>query len=65
MSSCTASDDALLKWILAKRKMIIQKYGTPGGNAISLAALLSDVSHDDPRRPTALDMLTVEECTDV
>jgi hypothetical protein len=29
MSSCTTSDDALLKWTLAKRKMIVQKYGTP------------------------------------
>jgi hypothetical protein len=25
MSSCTASDDALLKWTLAKRKMIVKK----------------------------------------
>jgi hypothetical protein len=30
MSSCTASYDALLKWTLAKRKMTILKYGTPG-----------------------------------
>jgi hypothetical protein len=31
MSSCTASDDALLKWTLAKRKIIVHKYGTPCG----------------------------------
>jgi hypothetical protein len=29
MSSCTPADDALLKWTLAKREMIVQKYGTP------------------------------------
>jgi hypothetical protein len=52
MSSCTTSDDALLKWILAKRNMIIQKYGTPCGSASAHAALLSDVSTDD-----------LEECT--
>jgi hypothetical protein len=31
LSSCTAPDDALLWWTLAKRKMIIQKYGAHGG----------------------------------
>jgi hypothetical protein len=45
--SCTASDDALLKWTIAKRKMIIQKYGTLGGTALAHAALLSDVYTDD------------------
>jgi hypothetical protein len=30
--SCTTSDDALLKCTLAKRKMSVQKYGTPGGS---------------------------------
>jgi hypothetical protein len=28
MSLCTASNDALLKWTMAKRKLITQKYGT-------------------------------------
>jgi hypothetical protein len=28
VSSCKASDEALLKWTLAKRKLITQKYGT-------------------------------------
>jgi hypothetical protein len=27
MSSCTAPDDALMRWTIAKRKMIIEKYG--------------------------------------
>jgi hypothetical protein len=45
--SCTALDDALLRWSLAKRKMIIQKYGTHGGTASAHAALLSDVTADD------------------
>jgi hypothetical protein len=56
-SSCTASDDALPKWTLAKRKMIIQKYGTPGG-AHSHAALLSDVTADDTDG-----LSTLEDCT--
>jgi hypothetical protein len=30
LSSCTALDDALPRWTIAKRKMIIQKYGAPG-----------------------------------
>jgi hypothetical protein len=29
LSSCTTSDDALPKWTLAKRKIIIKKYGNP------------------------------------
>jgi hypothetical protein len=49
-------DDAILKWTLAKRKMIILKYGTHGGNTIAHAALLSDVSHDDRYGHATLDM---------
>jgi hypothetical protein len=59
MSSCTATDDALLKWTLAKRKMIVQKYGTLCGSASAHAALLSDVPTDD------VDVTpTLEDCTD-
>jgi hypothetical protein len=47
MPSYTGPDDALLKWTLAKRKMIVQKYGTPGGSASTHATLLSDVPIDD------------------
>jgi hypothetical protein len=44
LSSGAASDEALLKWTLAKRKMIVQKYGTGGGGSASAhATLLSDV----------------------
>jgi hypothetical protein len=46
MSSCTARD-ALLKWTLAKRKMIVHKYGTPGGSAYAHATLLTDVLADE------------------
>jgi hypothetical protein len=59
MSSCTTSDDALLKWTLAKRKMIIQKCGTPNGFALAHVALISDVPTDDPDV-----MPTLEECKD-
>jgi hypothetical protein len=59
MSSYNAPDDALLKRTLAKRKMIVQKYGTLGGSASAHAALQSDVltneSHSLP---------TLEDCTD-
>jgi hypothetical protein len=59
MSSCTSSDDALLKWILPKRKMIIQKYGTHCGSPYAHAAMMSDVSTDD------VDVTpTLEECAD-
>jgi hypothetical protein len=59
LSSCTASDDALLKWTLAKRKMIVKKYGTPAGCASAHTAIMRDVPTDD------LDtMPTLEECTD-
>jgi hypothetical protein len=47
LSSCTALDDTLLKWTLAKRKMIVQKYGTPSGFVSAHAALLNDVPADD------------------
>jgi hypothetical protein len=47
MSSCTTSDDSFLKWTLAKRIMIILKYGTLGGHTLAHAALLSDVPTDD------------------
>jgi hypothetical protein len=47
ISSCTALNDALLKWTFAKRKMIVQKYGTHGGSPYAHAALLSDVPADD------------------
>jgi hypothetical protein len=48
-----------MKWTLAKRKMIIQKYGTHGASAFAHAAMLSDVSTDD------LDVMpSPEECTD-
>jgi hypothetical protein len=59
LSSCTSSDDALLKWTLVKRKMIIHKIGTPGGTARAHAALLSDVPSDDTEV-----MRTMYECTD-
>jgi hypothetical protein len=59
LSSCTAPDDALLRWTLAKRKMIIEKYGAPGDFPSAHSALLSDVPADD------WDSLpTLEECTD-
>jgi hypothetical protein len=59
MSSCTASDDALMKWTLSKCKMIIQKYGTPGGPAFAQGAQPGDVSPDDHGV-----MPTLEDCTD-
>jgi hypothetical protein len=53
LSLCKASDDALLKWTLAWRKMIIHKYGTPGGIGLADAALMSDVpTHDVGVMPT-------------
>jgi hypothetical protein len=58
-SSCTAPDDALMRWTRAKRKLIIQKYGTPGGSASAHAALLNDVTADDTDG-----LLTLEDCTD-
>jgi hypothetical protein len=58
LSSYTISDEALLKWTLAKRKMIVQKYCTPGGSASAHAALLSDVPTDEAKV-----LPTLEECT--
>jgi hypothetical protein len=46
LSFCTISDDALLKWIPAKRLMIVRKYGAPSGPS-SHNALLTDVHHSD------------------
>jgi hypothetical protein len=59
MSSCTTSDDALMKWTLAKRKMIIHQYDTPRGTAHTHVALLSDVCTDENDV-----MPTPEECSD-
>jgi hypothetical protein len=50
LSSYTASNDALPKWTLAKRKLIIRKRGTPCNIASTHAALISDISHADPVR---------------
>jgi hypothetical protein len=58
-------DDALLKWTLAKRKMIVQKYGNPGGSALAHTTLLSGVLHDDPHVLASVIIPTLEECTDV
>jgi hypothetical protein len=46
MSSRTATDDALIKWTLPKRKMIVHKYGAPSEHA-SHNALLSDMYQSD------------------
>jgi hypothetical protein len=46
MSSCTAIDDALIKWTLAKRKMTVHKYGAPSEKAFH-NALLSDMHQSD------------------
>jgi hypothetical protein len=59
LSSCTSPDDALLRWTLAKRKMIIHKYGAPSGSAFGHAALLSEVTADDPAG-----LPTLEDYTD-
>jgi hypothetical protein len=58
LSSSTAPDDALMRWTLAKRKMIIKKYGTHGGSASAHAAMLSDVTADDTDS-----LPTLEDCT--
>jgi hypothetical protein len=62
--SCTASDDALLKWTRAKRNLIVQKYGTPNGIAIRVRGLLSDISRAYPSPHPALDVSALQECTD-
>jgi hypothetical protein len=59
MSSCTAPDDTLPRWTLAKWKMIVHKHGTPGGSASTHAALLSDVPIDESDG-----LPTLEDCTD-
>jgi hypothetical protein len=59
LSSCSAPGDPLLRWTIAKRKMVIQKYGAPGGSHYAHAALLSDVPADDSDS-----LPTLEECTD-
>jgi hypothetical protein len=64
LSSCTASHDALMKWTLAKPKLIVHKYGH-NNIAPARAALLSDLSHADTFPHAPLDVPTVEECTDV
>jgi hypothetical protein len=58
MSSCTSLDDAHLKWTLAKRNMLVQKYGTRGGSASAYDALLSDVPAN-----YADSLPTLEDCT--
>jgi hypothetical protein len=66
MSSCTAPNDALLKWTLAKRKIIVQKYGTLGGSAFAHAALLSDVpEYDADSLPTLEDYTNEYDDTEV
>jgi hypothetical protein len=60
LSSCMAYDNAVLEWTLAKRKLIIQRYGTPAiGSASAHVTMLSDVPADDPDS-----LPTFEECTD-
>jgi hypothetical protein len=63
MSSCKASYDALLRWTLAKRKMIVQKYGTPSGQA-SHNALLSDPHQSDTDGDAPVAGPSEMECTD-
>jgi hypothetical protein len=58
--SSTTSDDALLKWTLAKWKIIVQKYGTTCGFASAHVALLSDVPTDDLGVLPTLDDYTYE-----
>jgi hypothetical protein len=47
LSSFTVYDAALMKLSIAKRKIIIQKYGSHGSIEASHTTLLSDVSQDD------------------
>jgi hypothetical protein len=60
LSPCRASDDALLKWTLAKRKMTVKKYGTHAGSASAHVALQSDVLTDDPKTMPTLEKFTKE-----
>jgi hypothetical protein len=64
MSACTAPDDAILKWNLAKRKMLVHKYGAPGGTTSAHAALLSDIPADDAPADDADSLPTLEDCAD-
>jgi hypothetical protein len=64
MSACTAPDDAILKWNLAKRKMLVQKYNAPGGTTSTHATLLSDVPADDAPADDADSLPTLEDCAD-
>jgi hypothetical protein len=64
MSACTAPDDAIFKWNLAKRKMTVQKYGAPGGTTSAHAALLSDVLADDAPADDADSLPTLDGCAD-
>jgi hypothetical protein len=59
MSSYTAPYDPLLKWTLAKRKMIVQKYGTHGDSTSPHAALMIDVPLVESDS-----LPTLEDCTD-
>jgi hypothetical protein len=62
MSACTAPDDAILKWNLAKRKMTVHKYGVPSGPTSAHVALLSDVPADDALADDADSLPTLEDC---
>jgi hypothetical protein len=64
MSACTAPDDAILKWNLAKRKMTVQKCGAPGGTTSTYVALLSDVPADDAPADDTDSLPTLEDCAD-
>jgi hypothetical protein len=64
MSACTAPDDAILKWKLAKRKMLVQMYGAPRGTTSARVALLSDVPADDAPADDADSLPTLEDCAD-
>jgi hypothetical protein len=61
MSACTAPDDAILKWNLAKRKLTVQKYGAPEGTTCAHTALLSDVSADDAPSDDADSLPTLDD----
>jgi hypothetical protein len=63
MSSCTSSSDAMLKWTLAKRKIIVLQYGAPTGQA-SHNALLSDMHQSDTNGDAPGAGPSEMECTD-
>jgi hypothetical protein len=64
-----SSDDALMKKSAAKRKLIIQKYGTLGIAPPPHTAHLSDIpqdnSHDTPDAPTLEDCIDEYDDTEV